>query len=126
MHPSQAPARPVTILICDTCRDRRVSPPLAGAGAALAAATAAAVGDRPIRVETTSCLANCQRGLSAAIRVAGGWTYVFGGLTSEDADALVAGAGMIEDNGKMTLRGRPAALKQGLITRLPPLAGDPS
>ena len=126
MHPSQAPARPVTILICDTCRDRRVSPPLAGAGAALAAATAAAVGDRPIRVETTSCQANCQRGLSAAIRVAGGWTYVFGGLTGDDADALVAGAGMIEDNGKMPLRGRPAALKQGLITRLPPLAGDPS
>ena len=126
MHPSEAPARPVTILICDTCRDRRVSPPLAGAGAALAAATAAAVGDRPIRVETTSCLANCPRGLSAAIRVAGGWTYVFGGLTGDDADALVAGAGMIEDNGKMTLRGRPAVLKQGLITRLPPLAGDPS
>ena len=103
-----------------------MSPPLAGAGAALAAATAAAVGDWPIRVETTSCLANCQRGLSAAIRVAGGWTYVFGGLTSDDADALVAGAGMIEDNGKMTLRGRPAVLKQGLITRLPPLAGGPS
>ena len=126
MNPSQAPAPPVTTLIYDTCRAGRVSPLLAGAGAALASTTAAAVGDRPIRFETTSCLANCKRGLSSAIRVAGGWTCVFGGLIGDDADAFITGAGMIDDNGKMTLRSRPAALKQVLITRLSSLAGDPS
>ena len=78
MHPSQAPARPVTILICDTCRDRRVSPPLASAGAALRppppppSATGRSGSKPPMPGQLPARL-------SAAIRVAGGWTYVFGG-----------------------------------------------
>jgi len=67
--------------------------------------------------------------LSAALRRDDAWTYVFGLLDPEtDSGALLEGARLLanSDDGLMPWRGRPTALKAGLIARVPPLdfAGD--
>jgi len=79
-------------------------------GAALARATSAAAEGTGLTVIPISCLANCKRGLSAAMRRDGAWTYVFGDLDPDTgASALVAGARLLEGagDGLMPWRGRP-------------------
>src|SRR5947199_212469 len=96
-------------------------------GAALAVATIRAAENSGIAVEPLRCLANCKRGCTAVLRrtdpSAPAWTYVFGHLDpAADAQALVQGAKLLAGSadGLMPWRGRPDALKRGLIARVPP------
>lgn len=115
-----------TILVCITCRAPADSIDAPRAGMALAQATAlaaAAVAD--LAVQQVRCLGNCNRGLSAAIRCDGSWTYVFGDLeAARDAAALILGARLLAQSvdGIMPWRGRPDPLKRGLVARVPPAA----
>jgi predicted metal-binding protein len=115
-----------TIYVCITCRRPGEDNNPGGAprpGAVLAAATAQAAAGTEIDVRPISCLANCTRGPSAALRCNGSWTYVFGGLDEHCAGALIEGARLLAGaaDGIMPWRGRPAPLKRGLIARIPPL-----
>lgn len=114
MSAIKASNKPV-VLVCITCRD---------GGVALAnAVLCAAAGAADICVEPVRCLGNCSRGLSAAIRCEGAWTYVFGGLdAAHDGPALIAGARLLAlaDDGILPWRERPEPLKKGLIARVPP------
>jgi predicted metal-binding protein len=114
-----------TLLVCVTCRaasDPVGSPPR---GPALAAAARQALGDASdVRIQTVRCLANCSRGLSAALRREGTWTYVFGFLNEDrDGPELIAGARLLatSSDGLLPWRGRPEPLKRGLVARIPPL-----
>jgi predicted metal-binding protein len=92
-------------------------------GEVLAAATARAAEGSGIATRPVRCLANCNRGLSAAVRRDGAWTYVFGDLDpAGGAVALVEGAKLFAgaSDGLMPWRGRPDALKRGLVARTPP------
>ena len=112
-----------TIYICITCR-RASDPDGVRPGLALADATIDAAKDTGIAVRKISCLANCNRALSAAMRRDGSWTYVFGELDAETgAVALIEGARLLARSGDGLLpwRGRPEGLKRGLISRVPPL-----
>jgi predicted metal-binding protein len=116
-----------TVLVCITCRastdpiDTLETP---RKGLALAEATAFALGDADdVEVLRVRCLANCTRGLSAAIRKQDAWTYVFGHLDAErDGPSLIVGARLFAGatDGLMPWRGRPESLKRGLIARVPP------
>ena len=112
-----------TIYICTTCK--RVDTPDSDPrpGALLAEATERAAEGAGVDVRRLRCLANCNRGPSAALRCNGSWTYVFGGLDAANADALVAGAKLLAGAGDGILpwRGRPDILKRGLIARVPPI-----
>ncbi len=116
-----------TIYVCITCKrqgtqdsepDSEPRP-----GALLATATERAADGTEVTVRRLKCLANCTRGPSAAMRANGSWTYVFGGLDANCADALVAGARLLAGaaDGILPWRGRPDVLKRGLISRVPPL-----
>jgi predicted metal-binding protein len=116
-----------TIYVCITCKrqgtqdsepDSEPRP-----GALLAAATERAAEGTEVTVRRLKCLANCTRGPSAAMRANGSWTYVFGGLDANCADALVEGARLLAGaaDGILPWRGRPDVLKRGLISRVPPL-----
>ena len=122
-------AATTVIYVCTTCRQpddpedlpRQDQP---RPGAALAAATARAAENTGIMVHPMRCLANCKRGCSAVMQRAGAFSYVFGHLDpAADADALVEGAKLLSQSsdGLMPWRGRPEALKRGLIARVPPL-----
>jgi predicted metal-binding protein len=113
-----------TIYVCITCR--RAGDPEAepSPGLRLARATAREAEGTGVAVRRVRCLANCSRGLSAAIRRDGAWTYVFGGLDPErDAAALLEGARLFAEahDTIMPWRGRPEILKRGLIARVPPI-----
>ena len=115
------------IYVCTTCRRPEDSEDYPRPGAALAAATIRAAENSGVSVQPLRCLANCKRGCSAVLRRTDSsmpaWTYVFGNLDPADAQALVQGAQLLAGSadGLMPWRGRPEALKRGLIARVPPL-----
>ncbi len=113
-----------TIYVCITCRRAGEPEREARPGALLAAATVAAAHGTEVLVRRVRCLANCNRGPSAAMRCNGSWTYVFGGLDEGTAaPALIDGARLLAGapDGILPWRGRPEPLKRGLIARIPPL-----
>jgi predicted metal-binding protein len=113
----------ITIFVCVTCRGGLPLDLVPVPGATLAEATLRAAAGTGIAVRRVRCLANCNRGLSAAVRRDGAWTYVFGQLdAAAGADALIEGARLFahSSDGLMPWRGRPAALKRGLVARTPP------
>lgn len=112
-----------TILICTTCRRSGDASDAPRVGEELAAATLRAVENKDVVVRPVRCLANCKRGCTAAMRRDGAWTYVFGELEPTDTDALILGAQLLaaSADGLMPWRGRPDALKRGLIARIPPI-----
>jgi predicted metal-binding protein len=129
LTPHAGTASAITIFVCVTCRGGRPLDFVPVPGEVLAAATLRAAEGTGITVCPIRCLANCNRGLSAAVRRDGAWTYVFGNLDPlAGADALIEGAKLFAGapDGLMPWRGRPDALKRGLVARTPPfdVAGD--
>lgn len=118
-----ASADVATVYVCITCRHAGEGEIEPRPGAILAAATAQAAEGSGVVIRPVRCLANCTRGLSAAVRCNGSWTYVFGGLDAACGPALVEGARLLANatDGIMPWRGRPEVLKRGLIARVPPL-----
>ncbi len=117
-------AAATTIYVCITCRRAGETEADPAPGLRLARATARAAEGMGVAVRQVRCLANCNRGLSAAIRRGGAWTYVFGELDPDrDAYALVEGARLFAGapDDIMPWRGRPDVLKRGLIARVPPI-----
>jgi predicted metal-binding protein len=115
-------ASPV-VYVCITCKRPGDPDAEPRPGARLAAATLHAAAGTDVEVRRLRCLANCTRGPSAAMRCNGSWTYVFGGLDESCAGALIEGARLLAGatDGILPWRGRPDALKRGLIARVPPL-----
>ncbi len=113
---------PVTVMVCTTCRRAGDAEDAPRAGASLAAALVAAANAEGV-LRPVQCLANCSRGPSAALARPGAWTYVFGGLDpAGGAPALLEGARLLAaaPDGLMPWRGRPEALKRGMVARVPP------
>lgn len=113
---------PTTIIICSSCRDEADSDARPRPGLLLGDRVREIAGNDDFEIVQVECLANCKRRLSAAVTKPGGWTYVFGHLTLEDAGDLIEGARLYRDadNGLIPWRGRPECLKRGLIARVPP------
>ena len=86
-----------SIYVCITCTRQASGEPDSAPrpGALLAAATERAAAGTEVAVRRLRCLANCTRGPSAAMRCNGSWTYVFGGLDVDCAEALVEGARLL-------------------------------
>ena len=120
---AQAFAGAAIVYVCITCQHPGEADTEPRPGAILAAATAKAAEGSGVVIKPVRCLANCTRGLSAAVRCNGSWTYVFGSLDAACASALVDGARLLASaaDGIMPWRGRPQSLKRGLIARVPPI-----
>ena len=113
-----------TVLVCITCRRPGDPEGFPRPGQDFAVAVADAARGTGVKMKRVRCLANCNRGLSAAVSREGGWTYVFGDLDpASGAPDLIAGARLFAraQDGIMPWRGRPQSLKRGLIARVPPM-----
>jgi len=98
---------------------------LSASGAALAEATIRAAENSGIAVEPLRCLANCKRGCTAVLRrtdpSAPAWTYVFGHLDPRPMRKRWYWRKAAGRFGRWpdAWRGRPDALKRGLIAASP-------
>ncbi len=109
--------------VCITCRAGRTpAPEEAPQGAQLHAALAARLGDAAApRLAPVACLANCDRGCSAALSAAGKWTYLLGGLVPAQADDLLTYAALYAASATGTVlpSRRPASLGRAVLARIP-------
>jgi predicted metal-binding protein len=123
LHPS--------LILCTTCRNGGT--PLQGEeppGAMLYAALRARLsgeGATLIELRAAACLANCDRGCSAAIAMPGKWTYLLGFLRPALADDLLAYAKSYAESGTGIVlpSRRPASLRNMIIGRIPDLVFCP-
>lgn len=113
----------VVVYVCRSCRSEADPNADPRPGATLAQAAIDLGRSEGVDIRSVNCLANCKRGLSAAMRSADGWSYMFGSLGEDDAADLVVGARLLSQasDGLMPWRGRPDSLKRGLVARIPPL-----
>ncbi len=109
--------------VCITCRaGRTLGPDEVPPGARLHEAIARRDGAaETVRLAAVACLANCERGCSAAISAAGKWTYLLGGLAPEDAGDLLdyARTYAASASGTVMPSRRPPALRRAVIGRIP-------
>ncbi len=117
------PAALPRLHVCITCRAGRTlvtgeAPPGARLHAAIAERRGAA---ETVRLAAVVCLANCERGCSAAISAAGKWTYLLGGLDPDHAADLLAYAKTYaaSTSGTVMPSRRPASLRAAVIARIP-------
>ena len=111
----------VTIFVCTNCREASDSQARPGIGLMDALRKAAA--GKPLSVKPVTCLANCEKGPSAAFNHRSGWSYVFGHLSLDTVEDILVGAMMLADDerGLLPLRGRPMCLRgKGMTARIPP------
>ncbi len=94
-----------------------VTPP----GERLHAAVAALIRDPALRLAPVTCLANCDRGCSAAISAAGKWTYLLGNLTPALAEDLLtyARSYVASRSGVVLPSRRPESLRHAILGRVP-------
>ena len=111
----------VTIFVCTNCREASDSEARPGIG--LIAALREAAAGKPLSIKPVTCLANCEKGPSAAFNHRSGWSYVFGHLSLDTVEDILVGAMMLadDDRGLLPLRGRPTCLRgKGMTARIPP------
>jgi predicted metal-binding protein len=117
------------LIVCTTCRAGRALadgeiPP----GAQLHAAVQALLAhSAAVDLRDVACLANCDRGCSAAIAMPGKWTYLLGRLDPTLARDLLIYAGIYaaSANGTVMPSRRPASLREIVMGRVPDLEDHP-
>ncbi|MGD0633828.1 MAG: DUF1636 domain-containing protein [Beijerinckiaceae bacterium] len=121
-------AAPMRLYVCTTCREAGddADDSAARAGARLYAALIAEPADPAIAIVPVECLSVCTRSCAASFAAPGKWTYVYGDLPSAHAARmLLDGARLYAQAGEGLIpwKQRPAALKKGVVARVPPLPG---
>jgi predicted metal-binding protein len=121
-----APAIPVVVSVCTTCKTadgRVVGPDMFAAVTAALDGSNGAVVVRPVQ-----CLSVCKRPATVAVSSADGYTFLFGDLEAEGGTAALASfvrSYRTSDYGLVPWRERPQILRKGMIARVPPLVWSP-
>ncbi len=113
------------LIVCTTCRAGEPLPDGAiPAGERLHDALHARIAkNRAVDLLAVSCMANCERGCSAAIAMPGKWTYLLGFLQPSLADDVLAYAASYAASATGTVlpSRRPASLRGMILGRVPHL-----
>lgn len=116
-----------TILhVCMTCRagqdipDEGIRP-----GTKLHDALAQIGAPEGVEIVPVECLSACDNGASVALTSPGKWSYVYGHMTEENAQDILAGAAAYAatEDGLVPWRERPVIFRKQSIARIPPLKG---
>ena len=119
------PPAKVRIQVCLTCRaeGEPVEPREARSGARLFAALTERRGDDDAEIVGVECFSVCKRPCTLSFSAPGAWTYVYGDFAADsDPTEIFAAARLYAaaPQGLIPWRERPAALKKGVVARLPP------
>lgn len=120
---SPLPSSPTTtLLVCVNCRAEGEVEGEPRAGRRLHDALSAQAGD-DIRVVGVECLSVCKRPVTIGFSGEGKWTYLYGEFGLDQTDEILATARLYGEtqDGLIPWKSRPAAFKQGVVVRIPPL-----
>ena len=112
------------LYICTTCK---AGLPVAEGetcmGARLYAAVSALPAPEGVRVIPVECLSACNTGAAVALSKPGGWGYVYGRMTDENAADILSGAAAYArtTDGLVPWRERPVIFRKQSLARIPPL-----
>jgi predicted metal-binding protein len=125
LPPHEQQAAPMRLYVCTTCRDAEDGggDPSVRAGARLYAALLAEPSDPAITIIPVECLSVCTRTCAVSFTAPGKWTYVYGDVpAATGAPVILEGARLYAraEEGLIPWKQRPAALKKGVIARVPP------
>ena len=114
------------LIVCTTCRAGRElaegdTPPGAHLHAELVRLIDAHAA--PVALHPVACLANCERGCSAALAMPGKWTFFLGHLSPDMAADLLTYAATYaaHPTGTVMPSRRPASLRHAVLARIPHL-----
>ena len=124
---SNAPANPVIVSVCTTCKTADGS---AVVGPEMFASVRAALGedDANVMVRPVQCLSVCKRPATVAVTSADGYTFLFGDLQTESGTAALTSfvkSYQNSDYGLVPWRERAEVLRKGMVARVPPLRWSP-
>jgi len=76
-----------------------------------------------VTLRPVECLSACDHGCAMALSKPGGWSYVYGRMTAEDAPEILRGAGLYAASvdGIVPWRDRPVIFRKQSLARIPPL-----
>lgn len=120
---------PTTVLVCVNCRAEGEPDGDTRAGRRLHDALATAASGRDdLRVVPVECLSVCRRPVTIGFVAPAKWTYLYGDFAPETAADILACADLYAaaPDGLIPWKSRPAALKKGVVARIPPLVSAPS
>jgi predicted metal-binding protein len=125
---SHAPAGPVIVSVCISCKASDGSGVVVGPD--MFEAVKAALGDREaaVMVRPVQCLSVCKRPATVAVTSPDGYTFLFGDLqTDSGTDALVSFVQSYRksDYGLVPWRERAEVLRKGMVARVPPMRWSP-
>ena len=124
---------PVCLSICTRCRPAGFEgPEVERPGYRLAGAVhdhlrSDAAASRSLTLRGVRCMSQCKRPCAVALSAPGKFTLLFGDLTpATDVDAILHLAGQYarSSEGLIPRPERPAALRSGILGRIPPLGYD--
>jgi predicted metal-binding protein len=124
---AEAPAGPVIVSVCITCKTADGGVVV---GPAMFAAVQAALadGDTNVRVRPVQCLSVCTRPATVAVSSPDGYTFLFGDLQTESGAAALASfvkSYLKSDYGLVPWRERAEVLRKGMVARVPPMRWSP-
>jgi len=116
---------PVVVQVCTTCRaeGEALEPREARAGARLYAALRSASGPGDPEIAPVECFSVCRRPCTLSFSAPGAWTYVVADVAAAiDPQEIFSTARLYgaAPKGIVPWKERPAALKRGVVARIPP------
>jgi len=114
----------VTLHVCITCKaGQNVPEGQPTPGRLLHQAIAEIGAPDGVNVVPVECLSACNNGCSIALSAPGRWSYVYGRMSHENANDIVAGAAAYAaaPDGLVPWRVRPLVFRKQSLARIPPI-----
>jgi predicted metal-binding protein len=125
---SHAPAGPVIVSVCTTCKSTDGSGAVVGPEMYESVKAALGDSDATVLVRPVQCLSVCKRPATVAVTSPDGYTFLFGDLQTDSGSAALVSfvqSYQKSDYGLVPWRERADVLRKGMVARVPPMRWSP-